>query len=131
MPNTIALISSLYDKWFLKNQNFRGSSIKWVKKNIKMEWNLCSSASWVPFFPYTMFQYPMSKTSCQTSRKAFITQNVLGTQSSNIVHCHWHTQKPISADFQAFLNTFSLLKLMFFLFFVRGVKQTAKNFTFC
>ena len=30
------------------------------------------------------------------------------------MHCNWHTQKPICADFQAFSNTFSLYKLMFF-----------------
>ena len=30
MLNPMALVSSLYDKWFLKNQNFRETnSIKW------------------------------------------------------------------------------------------------------
>ena len=89
-----------------------------------MEWNLCNSAPWVPFYPYAMFQNPMSKPSCQTSRKTIITQKVLVTQSSNIVHCDMHIQKPICVDFQAFPNTFSLLKLTFFNFLSGGVKQT-------
>ena len=46
------------------------------------------------------------------------------------MHCDWHTQKHICADFQAFSNTFSLYKLMLVHFLSRGVKQTAKNFTF-
>ena len=96
-----------------------------------MEWDLCSSPPCIPFYPYTMFQNPMPKPSCQKSRKTIITQKVLLTQSSNIVHCNWHTQKPICADFQAFSNTFSLFKLMFFHFLSGGVKQRAKNFTFC
>ena len=70
-------------------------------KTIKMEWDLCSSPPWVPFYPYTMFQNPMPKPSCQKSRKTIITQKVLVTQSSNIVHCDQHTQKPMCADFQA------------------------------
>ena len=52
--------------------------------------------------------------------KPIITQEALVTQSSKIVHCNWHTQKPICADFQAFFKTLSLFKLMFFLYFVRG-----------
>ena len=100
-----------------------------------MEWDLCNSPPWIPFYHYTMFQNPMHKPSCQKSGKIIITQKVLGIQSSNIVHCNWHTQKPVCADLQAFSNTFSLFKLMgfFFLFtfFVRGVKETAKKFTFC
>ena len=86
-------------------------------KSMKMELDLCSSAPWVPFYPYTMFQNPMSNPSCQKSRKAIITQKVVVTQSSNIVHCYWHIQKPVSAKFQGFSNTFSLLKLTFFIFF--------------
>ena len=48
--------------------------------------------------------------------KTLITQRVLVTQSSNILHCNWHTQKSMCADFQAFSNTFSLFKLMGFFF---------------
>ena len=70
---------------------------------------------------------------CHKSRKPTVTQKVLVTLSSNIVHCNQHTQKPVCTDFQAFSNTFPLFKLMgfFFSFFVRGVQQTAKNLTFC
>ena len=104
--NPMALVSTLYDKQFLKNQNFWIQvSIKGLK-TIKMKWDLCSSPSCIPFYPYTMFQTPMPKPSCQKFRKTLITQKVLVTQSSNIVHCDWHTQKPICADFQAFSNTF-------------------------
>ena len=59
-------------------------------------------------------------------QKTIITQKVLVTQSSNIVHYDQHTQKPVCADLQAFAKTFSLCKLTFFSFFVRGVKETAK-----
>ena len=101
-------------------------------KTIKIEWDLCSNPPWVWFYHYTMFLNPMPQPSCQKSRKTIITQKVLVRQSSHIVHCDWHSQKPICADFQAFLYTFSLYKLTFFHFFLSGgVKQTAKNFTFC
>ena len=89
-------------------------------KTIKMAWDLCSSPPCIPFYPYTMLQNPMLKPSCQKSSKPIITQKVLVTQSSNIVHCDQHTQKPICANFQAFLNIFSLIKLMLFFIFVRG-----------
>ena len=98
---------------------------------MNMGLDLCSSHPWVPFYPYTMFQNPISIPSCQKSRKTMITQKVLVTQSSNIVHCDWHTQKLLCAYIQAFWNTFSLLKLTFFSFLSGRVKETAKNFTFC
>ena len=83
----------------------------------------------IPFYPYTMFQNPMAKLSCQKSRKTIITQNVLVIQSSNIVHCNWHTQKSISPNFQAFSNNFSLFKLMFFFSsFVMGSSANSQNF---
>ena len=53
-------------------------------------------------------------------QKNIITQKVLVTQSSNIVHCNWHTQKSICADLQAFANMFSPCKLMFFAVFGQG-----------
>ena len=64
------------------------------------------------------------------SRKTIITQKVLVAQSSNIAHCDWHTSKPICIKFQVFSNTFSLFKLIFFIF-SWAVRQTAKNLTFC
>ena len=94
--------------------------------------DLCSSPPWVPFYAYTMFQNPIYRPSCNKSRKTMISQKVLVTQSSNIVHCDWHTQKPTCADIQAFSNIFSLFKLMGFFFHFSSVrvKETAKNFTF-
>ena len=68
-----------------------------------MEWDPCRSPPCVPFYPYTMFQNPMPKPSCQKARKTIATQKVLLTQISNIVHCDQHTQKSICADFQASL----------------------------
>ena len=91
-----------------------------------MEWGLCSSCPWVPFHPYTMFQNPTSRPSSKKSRKTIMTQKGFVPHSFNIVHCNQHTQKPICADLEAFFNTFSLLKLMFFHFLSGGVKETSK-----
>ena len=94
-----------------------------------MEWNLCNSPPCIPFYPYSMLQNPMPKPSCQKSRETIITQKAIVTQIYNIVHCYWHTPKPICADFEAFSSTVSLFKLMgfFFIFLSGGVKQKAKN----
>ena len=74
----------------------------------------------IPFYPYSMFQNPMPKPSCQKSRKTIITQKALVTQSSNIVHCYWHTPKPICANFQACSNTFSPVQIDVFFIFCQG-----------
>ena len=105
-------VSMISSSWKIKISKEK-SSIKWGKKTIKMEWDLCSNAPWAQFYPYTRSQNHISKPSSQKSRKTIITQKVLVTQNSNIVHCNQHTQKPICADFQAFWNTFSLLKWYF------------------
>ena len=89
-------------------------------KTMNMGWDVCSSPPWVPLYPYTMFQNPISWPSHQKCKKTIITQKVLVTQSYNIVHCDWHTQKPICADLQAFANAFSLCKLTFFQLFCQG-----------
>ena len=52
-----------------------------------MECNLSSSPPCIPFYSYTMFQYPMPKPSCQKSRYTIMAWKVLVTLSSNIVHC--------------------------------------------
>ena len=100
-------------------------------KTMKMGWNISSSPPCVPFYPYNMVHNPISWSSHTKCRKTIITQKVLITQRSNIVHCDWHTQKPICADLQAFANTFSLCKLTFFQFFVRGSSGNSQNFIFC
>ena len=97
-------------------------------KTMKMGWNISSSPPWVPFYPYNMVHNPISWPSHTKCRKTIITQKVLITQRSNIVHCDWHTQKPICADLQAFANTFSLCKLTFFQFFVRGSSGNSQKF---
>ena len=91
------------------------SGIKWGYKPSL----LCCSPPCIPFYPYTMFQNPMPKPSCQKFRKTFITEKLLVTQSSDIVYCDLNTEKPVCADFQAFWNTFSLFKLMFLFICVR------------
>ena len=91
-------------------------------KTMKMGWDICSSPPWVPFYPHTMFQNPISWPSHKKCRKTIITQKVLVTQSSNIVHylisipknLHVHIWKPL-------WTCFSLCKLMLFAaFMVRG-----------
>ena len=98
---------------------------------MKIGWDICSSPPWVPFYPYTLFQNPISWPSHKKCRRTIITQKVLVTQSSNTVHCDRHTQKPLCTDLQTFANTFSLYKLMlFFSFLSGGVKETA-NISHC
>ena len=53
--------------------------------------------------------------------RAITTQKVFVTQSSSIVHCNQHSQKPICAKFQGFSNIISLLKFTFFIFLSGGV----------
>ena len=98
-------------------------------KTMNMGWDVCSSPPWVPLYPYRMFQNPISWPSHKKCKKTIITQKVLVTQSSNIVHCDWHTQKPICADLQAFANTFSLCKLTFFQLFCQGELRKQPKFT--
>ena len=62
-----------------------------------------------PILPLHHVADPVPKPSCQKSRITIITQKVLVTQISKIVHFDCHTQKPICANFQAFSNIFSLL----------------------
>ena len=85
-------------------------------QTIKLEWDICSSLPWVPFYPYTMFQNLMCKPSCQKSRKTIITQKVLVTQCSNIVHCDWHTQNLYVQIFKPFQTLFPCTNWCFFIF---------------
>ena len=91
---------------------------KMVVKTMKMGWDVCSSPPWVPFYPYTMFQNPISRPSSKIEENYNNSKHVLITQCSNIVHCDWYTQKPICADIQAFSNFFPV-QTDAFLFFVR------------
>ena len=63
MPNLMALVASLYDKWFMKNHNFRRHIAENGVQNHEMGWDICSSPPWVPFYPYIMFQNPISRPS--------------------------------------------------------------------
>ena len=96
-------------------------------KSMKMGWDICSSPPWVTFYPYTMFQNPISWPSHNKCRETIIIQKVLVTQSCNIVHCNLHTQKPICEDLQVFANTFPLCKFKVFFSLLSGrVQETAK-----
>ena len=85
-------VSRICGSW--KNHNFWRHIAENGVKTMKMGWNICSSLLSVQFYPYTMFQNPTSRPSSKKWRKTIITQKVLVTQSSNIVHCNQHTQKP-------------------------------------
>ena len=131
----MAQVLSLYDKQFLKNQNFRQKFNNFRRqvvqngvKSIKMEWDLCSSPPWVPFYHNTMFQNPMHKPSLSKIKKNHHNSKVFVTQSAHIVHCNWHTQKPICVDFQALSNTFSRSKLMFFSIICWGTLRKQPKF---
>ena len=125
--NSLALVASPYDNWFIKNHNFRRHIQQMGFKSMKMGWDICSSPPWVTIYPYTMFQNSISWPSHNKCRKTIIIQKVLVTQSCNIVHCNWHTQKPTCADWQAFVNILSLCKLKFFVSLLSGrVQETAK-----
>ena len=95
---------------------------KWHKmglQTIKMEWDLCSSPPCIPFYPYTMFQNPMPKPSCQKFRKTFITEKVLVTQSSDIVYCDLNTRKTCLCRFSSLLEYFFPVQIdVFFSFCV-------------
>ena len=103
-----------------------------------MGWDVCSSPPWVPFYPYTMFPTLYLDLPVKM-KKTIITQNVLVTQCSNIVHCDWYTQKCAYMcrgfkPFQTFSCWIQCCMLCNFLWFLSGgVKslQTAKIFTFC
>ena len=75
-----------------------------------------------------MFQNPMSKPSYQISRKPIISQKVLVTQSSNIVHCDWHYPEIYMCRLSSLSKHLSLHKLTFFHFFVGGVKWPSQKF---
>ena len=120
MPNPMALVASPYDKWFMKNHNFRRHIAANGVQIHEMEWDICNSPSWVTFYPYTMFQNSISWPSHNKCRKTIIIQKVLVTQSCNIVHCNWHTKNPICAYLQVFVNTLSLWILMVFSVFCQG-----------
>ena len=120
MLNPMTLVGSLYDKWFIKNHNFRRHIAEHGVQNHENGMGHMQQSSWGPILPLHHVSEPYILTFPQKCRKNIITQKLLVTQSSNIVHCNWHTQKPICADLQAFANTFSLCKLTIFQVFMRG-----------
>ena len=78
--------------------------------------------------PYTMFQNPRSTPSCHKSTKTIITQKVLVTQSSNIVHCNWHTKNQYVQIFKLFEHFFLVQIEHFLIFFVRRSSTNSHNF---
>ena len=96
-----------------------------------MGWDICSSPPWVPFYPFTLFQNPISRPSHKKCRKTIITQKVLVTQSFNIVHCDQHTQKPIGAVWKPLRTLFPYANWCFFQFLSGGSSGNSQNFAFC
>ena len=96
------------DKWFIKNHNFRRHIAEHGAQNHENGMGHMQQSSLGPILPLHHVSEPYILTFPQKCRKTIITQKLLVTQSSNIVHCNRHTQKPICADLQAFANTFSL-----------------------
>ena len=130
MPNPMALVASLYNKQFMKNDNFRRSIVENEVQTLKMGCDVCCSPPCVPFYPFTMFHNPISWPSHTKCRKTIITQKVLITQRSNIVHCDWHTQnlyvqicKPLQTLFLCAIDGVS------FQLFVRGSEILAVSWT--
>ena len=69
----------------------------------------------------------MPEPSCQKSGKTIITQKGLVTQSSNIMHCDWHTQNLYVQIFKPF-QTFFPIQIDIFSFFVRGSSVNSQKF---
>ena len=63
-----------------------------------------------------MFQNPISRPSCQKWRKTITTQKVLVTQSSNIMHCDWHTRNLYVQIFKPLWTLFPCWIWCFFIF---------------
>ena len=82
-----------------------------------MEWELCSSPFWVPFYPYTMFQNPVSKPSCQKSRQTIITQKVFVTQSFQHSTLQSAYPKSYRCRFPSLFKQFFPVQIDFFLIF--------------
>ena len=82
-------------------------------KTMKMGGDICSSLPWVPFTPTPCFITQYLDLPIKKCRKTIITQKVLVTHSSNIVHCNGHTQKTYMSRFA---NTFSLQNWSFSVF---------------
>ena len=85
-----------------------------------MEWNLCSSPSWVPFYPYTMFQDPMPKPSCQKSRKIIITEK--STCHTKFSHSALQSAypKPYMCRFSSLFEHFFPVQIDVFFIFCQG-----------
>ena len=115
MPNPMALVASPYDKWFMKSHNFRRHIAANGVQIHEMEWDICSSPPWVTIYPYTMFQNQYLALPITNAEKPLIIQKVLVTQSCNIVHCNWHTQKPYMCRFASLCEHFFLVKIDVFL----------------
>ena len=97
-------------------------------KNIKMKWDLCSRHPCIPFYPCTMFHNPMPKPFCQKFRETLITQKVLVTQSSNLVHCDRHIQKTYMCRFSGLFENFFAVQIDNFSFFVKGSSVNSQKF---
>ena len=92
-------------------------------KTMKMGWNISSSPPCVPFYPYTILHNPISWPSHTKCRKTIITQKVLVTPSSNIVHCKHAYPKTYMHRFASLCKHFFSVQIdILFQFLSGGVK---------
>ena len=98
-------------------------------KSMTMGWDICSSPPWVTFCPYTMFQNPIGlDLPITNAEKPLIIQKVLVTQSCNIVHCNWHTQKTYMCRFASLCEHFFPVQIDGFSVFCQGEFRTQPKF---
>ena len=85
-----------------------------------MEWNLFSSPPWVPFYPYTWFQNPIHRLSCQKSRETH--HNLKSTCHTNFSHSALQLAYPKTymCRFSSLSKHFFPLQIDFFFIFFQG-----------
>ena len=93
-----------------------------------MDWDLCSNPPWVPFYPYTMFQNPMPKPYCQNIKIKH--NNSKSTCHTKFSHSALRSAYPKTYmhRFSSLFKHFSLYKLTFFSFLVRGSSANSQKF---
>ena len=118
-------VSSLYNKEFLKNPNFR---IQVAYNGVNIHQNgmgPMQQSSLGLILPLHHVSVPYASTFLSKIKKSH--HNSKSTCQTQFAHSE-HSQKPICADFQAFLYTFSLYKLTFFHFLVLGSEANSQKF---
>ena len=103
MPNPMPQVSSLCNKWFLKIHNFRQKFHILLKMTGFKMHEHCLNGMYasvllgIPFYPWHHVSEPYtvrpSSKKCRILGDHNNSTSTGLTQSSNIVHCNWHTQQ--------------------------------------